>query len=602
MHVRPLRRPAHLMIAAVAVAAPLLMAAPAHADPTGCETPVIDATDGKVLDAPKVSSRVTELRESTGADVYVRAFQTTPGGSAAAWWQQAYRNCPAWLGADGQTPKPNLIVVQFGLDRTNAIQYGSNFHQLDPQVDRFRAGMGTHLRSGDFTGAVTSTLTSLGTALSALSAAGAGAPASESKPVTEAVSSGLGSILKLVFWAVGLCLAFILLLVGSRLVGDALERRRVARERAEHARNRLETAREEAASAVLDSDLSTARLDIAALADANPEAAISMEPIDALIGRRDKISSDFTRSSTRETPDSATATNALADEFVQVTDQLRKIASDADKLVKAAKADVAACAPEAKRADLESERSRVLELREITVSPHVDLTEQRAALDEHSTRISALIAAIDDAKTVPARSDVSNVIAAAKSARSDVERAINRVNNATRELRRVVSVAADAQIRYGGPQLPDGVLGDVARHATVTSAAAAEEAAALLDSEGADLDKFTGDALTLAKRTDTAVGKADSQQAAHVREVARKAREEEDRKRREAARRRSSSYSPYGSDYSTGLVTGAMLGSMGGYHGSSSSSSSSFGGSDFGSSSGGFSGGGDFGGGSSGSW
>ncbi|KMV17616.1 hypothetical protein ACT17_15145 [Mycolicibacterium conceptionense] len=590
------------MIAAVAVAAPLLMAAPAHADPAGCEAPVIDATDAKVLDAPKVSSRVTELRDSTGADVYVRAFQTTPGGSAAAWWQQAYRSCPAWLGADGKTPKPNLIVVQFGLDRTNAIQYGSNFHQLDPQVDKFRAGMGSHLRSGDFTGAMTSTLTSLGTALSASSAAGAGAPAPESKSVGEGVSA-MGSVLKIALWIVGVCLAFILLLMGSRVVIDALERRSLNRERAERAQRRLETTRDEAATAVLDSDLSTARLDIAALADANPEAAISMEPIDALIGRRDKISSDFTRSSTRETPDSATATDALADEFVRVTDQLRKIASDADELVKVAKADVAACAPEAKRADLESERSRVLELREIAVSPHVDLTEQRAALDEHSTRISALIAAIDDAKTVPARSDVSNVIAAAKSARSDVERAINRINNATRELRRVVSVAADAQIRYGGPQLPDGVLGDVARHATVTSAAAAEEAAALLDSEGADLDKFTADALTLAKRTDTAVDKADSQHAAHVREVARKAREEEDRKRREAARRRSSSYSPYGSDYSTGLVTGAMLGSMGGYgHSSSGSSPSSFGGSDFGSSSGGFSGGGDFGGGSSGGW
>ncbi|CPY91670.1 Uncharacterised protein [Mycobacteroides abscessus] len=78
----------------------------ASADPVQCQEQVLDLTNDRVLDTSKVTSSAAQLSQTTGADVFVRAFQSTPGDSAAVWWRQAYPECPAWLATDGKNPNP----------------------------------------------------------------------------------------------------------------------------------------------------------------------------------------------------------------------------------------------------------------------------------------------------------------------------------------------------------------------------------------------------------------------------------------------------------------------------------------------------------------
>lgn len=132
-----------------------------------CVEHVVDMTDKHVLDTDTINAAVVNLQNSTGADVYVRAFQTTPEGNAASWWREAYKGCPAWLAPDGTTPSPNIVVIEFGLDHTSAIAYGSNWNdKLDKVVDNIRSReLNSGLKSGKYTNAVTDTLFTLDKAL-----------------------------------------------------------------------------------------------------------------------------------------------------------------------------------------------------------------------------------------------------------------------------------------------------------------------------------------------------------------------------------------------------------------------------------------------------
>ena len=91
---------AALAVSAVlmAVIPSLLLTAPAAVADISTDTcveHVVDMTDKHVLDTDTINVAVVNLQNSTGADVYVRAFQTTPEGSAASWWREAYKGCPA---------------------------------------------------------------------------------------------------------------------------------------------------------------------------------------------------------------------------------------------------------------------------------------------------------------------------------------------------------------------------------------------------------------------------------------------------------------------------------------------------------------------------
>lgn len=52
----------------------------ASADPVQCQEQVLDLTNDRVLDTSKVAGSAAQLSQTTGADVFVRAFQSTPGG------------------------------------------------------------------------------------------------------------------------------------------------------------------------------------------------------------------------------------------------------------------------------------------------------------------------------------------------------------------------------------------------------------------------------------------------------------------------------------------------------------------------------------------
>lgn len=157
----------------------LLMVAPAAHANTECGTPVLDTTTTGVLDIERVTQAVNRARNDTGADIYVRAMQDTPYGDSGVWWRKTYPTCPSWVHTDGEHPRANVLVIQFGLDRTSSINYGDNFKaKLDRRVDKIRGDVlgnglrdAMHADEGDkreaFTAAVEKTLDATVEALNA---------------------------------------------------------------------------------------------------------------------------------------------------------------------------------------------------------------------------------------------------------------------------------------------------------------------------------------------------------------------------------------------------------------------------------------------------
>lgn len=143
-----------------------------------CTTKVIDTTNKSVLDKSATNAAINKL-ESTGADVYVRSFEKTPSGSIDTYYRETVKSCSNWQSPDGKTPKANLIFVGFGMDKTSAIFYGSNWHILDTKIDAIRANsLNAGLKSGNFTNGITGSLAALETAIKtpASSPSSTGAP------------------------------------------------------------------------------------------------------------------------------------------------------------------------------------------------------------------------------------------------------------------------------------------------------------------------------------------------------------------------------------------------------------------------------------------
>ncbi|KXO90935.1 hypothetical protein AXK58_21105 [Tsukamurella tyrosinosolvens] len=576
----------------------LLAASPAQADPAGaCSAPVVDATHDKVLDSASVTTRVLDLRGATGADVYVRAFQNTPGGSAAVWWQDAYRECPSWLGADGKTPKPNLLVVQFGMDRTNAIQYGSSFHRLDPWVDRVRADMGVHLRRSDFTGAVTSTLVALDEALKPAPDAteGSGSAPLVSAPASD-VSTMAGGRAMLRF-AIGI-IALAIFIFAAFQSFHVLQTRSRRKEEAREARRRLDAAirsfsaaRSDATTAARTSGVEDAKVRATAAA-AEAEGTVDLGAFTELLSRRDELRRKVDRPA--GILDDGTEDKVLdrVAALTRLIEQLRSVDREAVALADAAEAKIALCTPERKRADLEAE-ARLLDQQAATSEvPGIDLSHTGATLRAKRDEVLAS-ADLIGAGNVPPRADVDAALSEAAQLRASAADEVARAGHVISELNYVRDRAARIVEQYSRP-VP-GVSAEAAERAVVAAFEVTRKTdvtVSAIPAEGADLDALGSQVDDLRRAARAATEEVDRQVATHQAEGRRRA--EEERRRRLARRSSSSSYgTSYGSDYASGLATGAILGSLGS---SNSSSSSSFGG-------GGYSGGGgDFGGGSSGSW
>lgn len=181
---------------------------PASADAT-CTQKVVDTTAKSLLDTKQVEAAISQL-DSIGADVYVRSFEKTPNGSSDTYYRDAYGQCSNWQSPDGKTPKSNLIVVTFGMDHTSGIYYGSSWHQLDQKYSSIRANsLNANLKSGNYTAAITATLTQLGDAIKT--------PASSSQGSGSAVDAGaIGLVVLYIVGAVALLA--LLIFVGYRLI------------------------------------------------------------------------------------------------------------------------------------------------------------------------------------------------------------------------------------------------------------------------------------------------------------------------------------------------------------------------------------------------
>lgn len=150
-----------MLVCITSLSIPLISAPSALADTIECSQKIVDATRDKVLDTTAILAAVDGV-EAQGADVYVRAFETTPGGNADAFWEQGLDQCSNWR-TPGGTPKANVIVVMFGMDRTSGIFFNaSSFSSLQ---DRFGSimseDMGPNFRSEEFTAGITSSLNSI---------------------------------------------------------------------------------------------------------------------------------------------------------------------------------------------------------------------------------------------------------------------------------------------------------------------------------------------------------------------------------------------------------------------------------------------------------
>lgn len=146
----------------VAASSIALFSAPvASADTIQCENSIVDTTHKQVLNTTAVQAAVDGVA-AQGADVYVRAFQDTPGGNADAFWSQGLRQCSNWRTPDGK-PKANIIMVMFGMDRTSGIFYNaSSFPELNDEFGSIiSSDMNPNFRSGDFSRGIVSALNSI---------------------------------------------------------------------------------------------------------------------------------------------------------------------------------------------------------------------------------------------------------------------------------------------------------------------------------------------------------------------------------------------------------------------------------------------------------
>lgn len=208
-----------------------LMPAIASADTLDCNSTITDATSDRVLDVNKVQSAVNSfVTEHPGADVYVRAFQNTPGGNTDAFWKQGLQQCSNWSNPTSNEPKSNIIMVVFGLDRKSALFYGGNYSTLSSSIDTIRGNdMNANLRSAQYTTAVTASLASMSSVLNGRSV-GSGNNAKEVDG---------GTILTVLLWIFGV-IAVIGAIIG---IGYGIYRyadARVARREAEEERQKAQ--------------------------------------------------------------------------------------------------------------------------------------------------------------------------------------------------------------------------------------------------------------------------------------------------------------------------------------------------------------------------
>lgn len=554
--------------------------APPASDPAApCTAKVVDTTTDKVLDHETVMHALNALERDTGTDVYVRAFQTTPG-DPASWWRQAYSQCPAWLAADGQTPKSNVLVIEFGMNHTSAIEYGSGLHRLDPHIDRIRAAtLGDGLRRGDYTAAVTSTLRDLGASLATAPTVPAAQHPSQQQPSAPAASTGGGIANSVARWSLGLlsCASIALAaILGYRRLTTWIEHRRLLTSE----QDGLHAARAVAAVAVT----STAVAELKNRAEAaitRIEGPFPAPSADALEDQVETLKGQYTRLEAGAPPHTLAEIRQARNGFVDITQGFEKAKRAAENLADRAEARAQECTREVKLADLTAARDRAGDV----LAQILQIASTGFNLEAHAVALGnaqrALEGALETLKTGHVdRPAVDAHIATVDAECSAAAAAVHQIHGKLHALDELTANAKHVLAQYESavPDVAESTRIQTLRRVRQVNDRIIEQRRSLLAAR-MTVGQLSTVAGQLREMLSAATAAADSER--RTAQVARdaKRREQEAQARSEASKRRRRRGS-YGGGYSSGYGAGSYYG---GYDS-------------------GYSGGGDFGGGSSGSW
>ena len=531
----------------------------------------------------KVNEAIHDTESATGADIYVRSFDTAPMGSLDEWWRTTYKQCSNWLATDTVTPKPNVIVLVFSMDRSSGIFYGSGWHLLDGRIDQIRsADMNANFKSGDFTKGVTSALNDIRLAKAAPPSAAA---------VSSSNNSSVGRGLLVAFIVVAVfALMLLALWFGAK---SWLARQRGKAELAE-ARQALQEAKDVADRNM--ADLSPRELKASYLLAANDlpkKARVSFDSsheeierdIQELQNRHGALQLNFNPDST-----SAEVCRRETEKWQEGTTQVRQVRARASKLDSIVAGRVEILSPKnllRQAVKLDSElTTSTRQLDNLSKSYDVQDTCERAR--KLSSQVGEIKSQLENANidVLAVERDLDTARQQVKDLEAyvaDLSRTAGRISNAQKELKEV-SERAERRLD----------LADATQDERDALKSLEPESARVLQKLCTERQLSVAETMLdeIVNRVTSTPDSAEKRKA----EAKRKRRDEEEaeRRRRRNARRRSSyrsSSSPNSSFYG---------GFAGGYLGSSGSSSSSY---DFGGgSSGSWGGGSDFGGGSSGSW
>lgn len=354
------------VLSALLIMALLSMAPAAHADDK-CSALVLDTTTARVLDVERVTEAVKRARNDTGADIYVRAMQETPYGDSGVWWRKTYPTCPSWVHTDGEHPRANVLVIQFGLDRTSSINYGDNFKaKLDRRADKIRGNtLGNGLRDAmhadesdkreSFTRAVEQTLDATVEALHA----------PDSTPVD------WGSVWSTVWkWVLGILITLggIAAAWGSALLSRLGIRRWKAnvqeRKDITETLDKIAVAKENASDAVLSVDSKWLRITVEtdtaiAKVEGGVDTLDGFTPLDDLKDELNSASSDYRQLADAALPDDL---EGLTQVLMAYTAHALRIISTLDRAqdqIKVINTAAEACTVESKVRDLTDARDRV---------------------------------------------------------------------------------------------------------------------------------------------------------------------------------------------------------------------------------------------------
>jgi len=568
-----------ILIAALLTGMALFSVSPmAHAEPTPtstCTDTVVDETTDRLFDVDRLTSAARDMGNRTGLDVYVRTFQTTPHGDAGVWWREAYKACPAWLFTDGETPKPNILVVVVGMDRKSAIEYGEAVTKLDGEVDSIRGKvLGNALRdayaAGDsekreaFTVAIEKTLAEL--------------EAEYTKPPVN-----WGNV-----WSWVLKVLMAIAGVVASVFGFFLSRTGIRKHR-EKAKLRTEVAeaRDESTNAVMAAESTLRRHFIEAdAAMENVEGEYIAIPSKESITERVNVASaaHFERTGNPE-PKSIEALVDARDSYHGYARTIMGALSDAQKRTEDIRARAEQCTDESKDHDLRAAfKDGTSKLRELDTDAPVwlDTATANAVLSVAVKVVDTLVG------TSAPRHTVDSAVEDVQRACADATLLMTGAENARRALRKLRTDAESALTTYTN-HVPSDVSAATAATTRATLEKLVPKIVAVEDALSARqkplaVAVLTGQTASLRKELEVALGRPDSEIAAaqRKRDEDRRRREEEERaarRRREAeeeSRRRSSYNSGFGGGFGAGYSSG------GGFSGGG--------------------GGGGFGGGSSGSW